>query len=541
MAMLIISIIVLPVFNFPGVRAIDENSSWTTLTPMPTARGGLGVAVVNGKIYAIGGLSGNSPVNSNEQFDPISNQWTVEMPMPTARSGFAISVYDNKIYVIGGTVGNGYVANNEVYDPSTNTWETKASMPTPRSDLTASVVNDKIYLIGGKKYSSTDPYYIETNVNEVYDPANNTWTTKASIPTAVYGYASATINGKIYIIGGSNNPTSSQNGALIDANQVYDPVTDNWSLAANLPTLSIYGVAAATEDYMAPSRLYVVGGYFGDAFSSKTQIYNPSNNSWTEGTPLPAPRAYLGLAVVNDILYAIGGFDGQNWLNINAQYKPADYGTVPPKLQITSPENKTYSQVNLTFTSNRGAVWTGYSVDNQANVTITEGTKLSGLSQGAHSIILYGNDSQGNMGSSSPVYFSIDSVPPTIVIMIPQNQSYGSTDMQLTFTVNKEVSKLSYNLDNEGNITIIGNVTLPALSDGSHHVTVYATDLIGNSGSAVVYFNITSFPFITVAATVAIATIALAAGFLFYKHRKPSTNQKQKSNLAEKKQLDSFA
>ncbi len=533
MVMLIIPIIVLSAFNFPSTKATDENSSWTTMTPMPTARGGLGVAAVNGKIYAVGGLNGNSPVNNNEQFDPISNQWTVEMPMPTARSGFAIAVYDNKIYCIGGTVGNGYVANNEVYDPSTNTWETKASMPTPRSDLTASVVNDKIYLIGGKKYSNADPYFIETNVNEVYDPANNTWTTKASIPTAVYGYASATINGKVYIIGGSNNPTSSQNGALINANQVYDPQTDNWSLAANLPTLATYGAAAATEDYMVPSRLYLVGGYLWDTFSSKTQIYNPSNNSWTEGPSLPSPEAHLGLAVVNDILYAIGGFDGQNWLDTNSQYKPADYGTVPPKLEITSPENKTYSHVNLTYSINRDADWTGYSVDNQANVTITGGTNILGLSQGGHSIILYANDSQGNMGSSGTVYFSVDSLPPTIVIMIPQNQTYGSTDMQLTFTINKAVSKLSYDLDGEGNITIIGNVTLPALSDGSHRVTVYATDLLGNSGSAVVYFNITSFPFIAVAATAAIVIIALAAGFLFYKRRKPSSNQEQKSVIAQ--------
>ena len=197
MVMLIIVTMVLSAFNFPSTKATQEESSWTSLAPMPTARGGLGVAVANGKIYAIGGLSDDLPVNNNEEYDPVTNQWTEKMPTPTARSGFAIAVYNNKIYVIGGTVGNGYVGNNEVYDPATNTWETKASMPTPRSDLTANVVNDKIYLVGGKKYSSTSPYFTETNVNEVYDPANDTWTTKTPIPTAVYGYASAVINGKI--------------------------------------------------------------------------------------------------------------------------------------------------------------------------------------------------------------------------------------------------------------------------------------------------------------------------------------------------------
>ena len=98
--------------------------------------------------------------------------------MPTPRSGFAIAVYQNKIYVIGGTVGNGYVGNNEVYDPVSNTWETKTSMPTPRADLCANIVNDKIYLIGGKKYSSTTPFFNETNINEVYDPANDSWSYK---------------------------------------------------------------------------------------------------------------------------------------------------------------------------------------------------------------------------------------------------------------------------------------------------------------------------------------------------------------------------
>ena len=229
--MLIIVTMVLSESNFPVIKAEDQ-SSWNPLTPMPTARGGLGVAVVNGKIYAIGGLSGDVPVRNNEQYDPVSNSWTVEMAMPTARSGFAIAVYNGKIYVIGGTVGNGFVGNNEVYDPVTNTWETKASMPTPRSDLSANVVNDKIYLSAGKKYSNTLPYFGETNINEVYDPANDSWTAKASIPTAVIGYGSATINGKIYIVGGSQTIMSQQQSSIyLGTNQVYDPQTDNWTSA----------------------------------------------------------------------------------------------------------------------------------------------------------------------------------------------------------------------------------------------------------------------------------------------------------------------
>lgn len=525
--MLIIATMVLSTFNSPFAKASTDQSSWNPLTSMPTARGGLGVAVVGGNIYAIGGLSGNLPVNTNEQYDPILNTWSVEQLMPTARSNAAIAVYDGKIYVIGGAVGEGFVGNNEVYDPSTNTWETKASMPTPRSDLSATVINDKIYLIGGKKYSNSSPYFTQTNINEIYDPVNDSWTTKTSIPTAVYGYASATINGKIYIMGGSTS--TQQTGSSTNANQVYDPKTDSWSSAANLPAITSYGAAAATQGYLAPTRVYLVGGYSSGVLRSETLVYNPYNNSWTTGLSLTSPRANLGLAVVNDVLYAIGGYDGQNWLNTAEQSNPIGYGTVPPELQITSPENITYSQTNLTFIINRGAEWIGYSLDNHTNVTVKEGsnTSLVGLSQGAHSIILYGNDSQGNMGNSTMVYFSIDSIPPIIVIKMPQNQSYGSNDMELIFTLNKETKQLSYSLDGQKNITIVGNVTLPSLLNGSHRLTIYATDLVGNSASQTVYFNIAPFPFILVAAVAAIVIIVLASGYLFYKRKKTNSSQEQ--------------
>ena len=521
--MLIIVTIVLPAFNFPSAKAqaTKDQSSWTTMTPMPTARGGLGVATVNGKIYAIGGLSGGSPFNVNEMYDPGTNEWTTETPMPTARSGCAIAVYENEIYVIGGTVGNNeFVGNNEVYDPGTNTWETEASMPTPRADLSASVVNGKIYLIGGEEYSSTSPYYHETNVNEVYDPATNTWTTGTPIPSAVYGYASTVIDGKIHIIGGSQASSSQGSNIFVNSNQVYDPQTNTWSLGANLPYAVTYGAAAATEGFMAPSLLYVIGGYFLNSFSSNVQVYNPSNNSWSTGASMPTARAYLGVAVVNDVLYAIGGFDGQNWLNTVEEYTPVGYGTAPPIIQITSPENQTYNKVTLNFTVNRDTEWMGYSLDNQANVTINEETQLFNLSQGAHNIILYANDSLGNMGSSKRVFFSVDTIAPDIVIILPQNQSYGSTDIQLTFKVNKTVKWLAYSLDGEQNVTIIGNVTLPALSNGSHRLTVYATDEVGNTGSKTVYFNIAPFPTITVVGVAATITIALAAGYLFLERRK---------------------
>ena len=195
------------------------------MTPMPTARAGFGVAVMNGKIFVIGGISGDKTLDTVEEYDPSTNQWTSQTPMPTARSGFAIAVYKNKIYAIGGEVGNGYgyVGNNEMYDPLSNTWQTKTSMPTPRSDLSANTVGDEIYLMGGKRYSSVTPFFNETDINEVYNPLNDTWSTETPLPTGVQGYASTVLDGKIYIMGGERQSVSVENALITDATQVYDP------------------------------------------------------------------------------------------------------------------------------------------------------------------------------------------------------------------------------------------------------------------------------------------------------------------------------
>jgi len=527
--MLIIVTIVLPAFNFPSskAQAAKNQSSWSSVAPLITPRGGLCVATVNGKIYAIGGLSDGVPVNVNEMYDPGSNTWTSETPMPTARSGCAAAVYGDEIYVVGGEVGNNeYVGNNEVYNPSTNSWTTEASMPTPRAYLSTSVVNGKIYLIGGEEYSSVSPYYSETDVNEVYNPATNTWSTEAPIPTAVYGAASAVIDGEIHVIGGSQVSIQQGNGMFVDSNQVYNPQNNTWSLAANLPSVAAFGAGAATEGFMAPPFLYVIGGFYMTSYSSDVRVYNPSDNSWSTGISMPTAQAYFGVAVVNDVFYAIGGFDDQNGLsssglNTVLEFTPIGYGTAPPIIQIISPENTTYNKVDLNFTVNRNIQWAGYSLDNHANVTVLGETSLLNLSEGEHNIILYANDSLGNMGSSGRVFFSVDRIPPDIVIVLPQNQTYSSADIQLTFLVNKTVSWLAYSLDGQKNVTIVGNVTLPALSNGSHRLTVYATDEVGNTGSKTVYFNITPFPTVTIVGVAASVTIAIAAGYLLFERKKP--------------------
>jgi hypothetical protein len=305
---------------------------WTPKVPMPTARSGLGVAVVGGKIYAIGGYNG-SYLSVNEEYDPATDTWTTKTPMPTPRSSFAIGVVRNKIYVIGGkedpSTTDTSVA-NEVYDPATDTWETKSRAPVAyRSGFSANVVNGKIYIIGG----CASPWrpWPNTDANDVYDPTTDSWTNGAPIPTPVYDSASAVLDNKIYIMGGRSIPENK----TYDLTQIYDPATDAWSYGAPVPTALSGGVAGATTGIMAPKRIYFLNGYMcesgGGMYYSETvyltQVYDPEKDAWSSNAQKLTRRGF-GLAVTEDLFYAIGGYDGENYLQVNEQYTPIGYGTV---------------------------------------------------------------------------------------------------------------------------------------------------------------------------------------------------------------------
>ena len=218
-------------------------SFWVQQAPMPTARTSLGVAVVNGKIYVIGGFSSdqNTFLAINEEYDPSTNTWTEKAPMPTPRSGCAVVACENKIYAIGGQIAIGTTDDltnvTEVYDPATDTWSQKAPFPILRYGFSANVVEGRIYLIGGSPNGT---------LNQVYDPATDSWTTKAPIPTAAYVSASAVLDNKIYVI---SNLT-----------QIYNPKTDTWSFGVPIPTNVTQAAAGATTGVAAPKAIYVIGG-----------------------------------------------------------------------------------------------------------------------------------------------------------------------------------------------------------------------------------------------------------------------------------------
>ena len=71
-----------------------ERDSWTFKNPMPTGRGFTSGAVVDEKIFIIGGFPNhNSLTAANEMYDPATNSWTVMSEMPEDHFSLAAAIF----------------------------------------------------------------------------------------------------------------------------------------------------------------------------------------------------------------------------------------------------------------------------------------------------------------------------------------------------------------------------------------------------------------------------------------------------------------
>jgi len=177
-----------------------------------------------------------------------------------------------------------------------NTWTSGAAMPTPVwIPAGAGVLSGKIYVVGGVNGESDT-----VADTQIYNLAENTWSTGTPLPAATYGGAGAVVKGVLYIIGGSSNGTSCG-----DAVWAYNPTKKTWAAMASMPTARC-SIGAAVEDNI----IYVIGGNGneGDLRLTTVESYNPATNTWTEEAPLLVGKSEPTVALVGTTIVAADGF-----------------------------------------------------------------------------------------------------------------------------------------------------------------------------------------------------------------------------------------
>jgi N-acetylneuraminic acid mutarotase len=354
---LLVSIIICVELTFlPPVNA--QENTWLSKAPMHHSRYNFGIAVVNEKVYALGGSTGSVSGNAfpldvlfhgatdiNEEYDPARNIWTDKKSMPTARILFGTAVYQDKIYCIGGyyTINSTYYrsVSNEVYDPVTDTWETCSDMPVFDSEnasiVTASVVAGKIYVT-------------DRNITQAYDPKMDSWTAKAPPPCSIVSRTSIVINQKIYLLGAQIDSSGYGTGKAVVL--CYDPFSNSWRAGGEAPTKGL-GAMSALTTADGVGRIY-----FFDA--DRTDIYYPENETWGLGPPMPTPRYLARGTFVSNVFYVIGGLSGDYGYIVlldsdttNEKYVPLEANSLinsnptpsPPNFGPTSPPTPSPTQL----------------------------------------------------------------------------------------------------------------------------------------------------------------------------------------------------
>jgi N-acetylneuraminic acid mutarotase len=247
-------------------------------------------------IYVIGGETqpGRLTVNVVEVYDPSKDKWTALQPMGVSRRGMGVAMLNGFIYVVGGSDSRDALHMVERYNIKTNTWSRVADLNQERSSVSAAVINDHLYAVGGY-----DGFSMCLKNVEKYNPTSNVWTYVAEMNVSRSMSAVGVVDGLLYIIGGYDG------GSDLSSCEVYNPMQDKWTMIANMSSRRCMSGVGVLD-----GKLYVMGGCDCARSLSSVEVYDSSSNTWSFVGEMKCARSGVGVAVAGEVLYALGGYTG---------------------------------------------------------------------------------------------------------------------------------------------------------------------------------------------------------------------------------------
>ena len=300
MGVLVLLLLLMQIESFAG-------EDWEVITQLPTKRSGIAAAVVDDKIYIIGGtlenFEGPDGISTIEEYDPQTNTWRQVADMPTPRYYPKAAVANDTIYVFGGWyqekgVKTHYPVRVDAYDPATDTWTRKKDMPVPRVHPAVGAVDGKIYIIGGSTgWGGEDERRMDRV--DIYDPATDTWEEGPKMPTRRDAYLGGVVNNHIYVIGGYGPPE----GRALKNIEEYDPISRQWRMKNDMLEIRYSFRTVVVED-----EIYVIGGIDkSHQYLTTVDVYHPQTETWSDIPAMPTPMYPQGAATVNGKIYVFGG------------------------------------------------------------------------------------------------------------------------------------------------------------------------------------------------------------------------------------------
>jgi N-acetylneuraminic acid mutarotase len=279
-----------------AVSALAFNGTWRTNPSLLPKRWRTAAGVLGKSIVVVGGRGSQGTLSRVDAYNVETRTWTALKSLPAPRYDvIGATPIHGKLYVAGGrSTGENCVRTLFVYDPATNSWTRKADMPSKGCLGVQANVLGQLYVY--TLYTGSNPLFAS------YNPGTDKWVRRPLIPDEAYqSYpVGGAINGKFYLTGGID--ASGQPARVLYA---YDPAARRWTKKSNMPTGRDGAFAAVGR-----GKLFVAGGVVPRDVWVSTDVveaYDPLTDTWATGPSMLAPRGFGASAWAGGRFFTIDG------------------------------------------------------------------------------------------------------------------------------------------------------------------------------------------------------------------------------------------
>jgi N-acetylneuraminic acid mutarotase len=268
--------------------------------PVPLSRSV--ILPLNTNVGVFGGLTTGATNKNVYEIDPGTGIGTAIGTMPTPVHDAAGAVVGSDYFVFGGGSATETAAVQKFTFSNSNhlTGSNVTNLPAKRADLAAASVNGQIYLVGGFDGKSWLPSAVSTT-------DGMSFTSFAQLNPPVRYPAVAALSGKLYVIGGELSPKQADATTI----QQIDLQSGAVTALSPLPVGLSHAAAAVLNN-----TIYVFGGRSGGHAIDTISVLNPSTGQLQAVGQLPAPRSDMGVALVGQQVFLVGG-EGDNGKPVN--------------------------------------------------------------------------------------------------------------------------------------------------------------------------------------------------------------------------------
>jgi uncharacterized repeat protein (TIGR01451 family) len=321
---LVQTVLVVPLTFYPGPN-LNVGRSWATATLLP-----------DGRVLIAGGNTGwgGSPLASAEIYDPATKTFTLTGNMHNARDAHVATLLADGTVLVAGGFSSGSFVGAEVYNPASGTFSSVGNLNNWHVSGTATLMQDGRVLVEGNSY------YYPYNSAEIYVPALQTFTNiSGTLDSANERMSFLLADGRVLLPGGAIG----SGGGASTGSEYYDPAQNQFIATASLQyPRSYYGgvqlldgriliaggngsgqtaefLDTNTLTYTAASNTMQAVHWFCTAnrlpggkvlvagFSQQTDLFDPTNNSFSRTVDMLSGRMYYTATTLQDGTVLIAG------------------------------------------------------------------------------------------------------------------------------------------------------------------------------------------------------------------------------------------